>query len=316
MTSYWQIMLLVIPVFALMALGVVLRRVRWMTAEADESLLKLTVNILYPCLILDHVSANPALREAGNLVWAPLAGFSTVVAGLAVCYFAARLLGFTVGTGLRTFAFSAGIYNYSYITVPLMTALFGERSLGVLFVFNVGVELAIWIVGVLVLSGESPREGWRKIISPPVVALVVAVVLNFTGLGAHLPVVVLTAVRALSACAIPLGLVLSGATMAEYLFDRPRELFEVRTALAAVGLRLGLLTLLFLLLARYGPFSPELRHVLVVQAPMPAAFLPLVLVKFYGGHQLTAVRIVLATVAASVLLIPWWLQTGLAWIGG
>jgi predicted permease len=314
-TSYWQIMLLVIPVFSLMALGVVLRRVRWMTAEADQSLLKLVVNILYPCLILENAHSNPALREWGNLAWAPLVGFGTVTLGMGVCYYAARLLGFTVGTGLRTFAFSAGIYNYSYITVPLMTALFGRESLGVLFVHNVGVEVAIWIVGVLVLSGQSLWDGWRKLVSPPVVALVLAVSLNLSGLGDRLPGVVLTAVHALAVCAIPMGLVLSGATMAEHLFDRPRELFEARTALAAVGLRLGLLALLFMLLARYGPFTAELRQVIVVQAPMPAAFLPIVLVKYYGGHQLTAVRVVLATVAASLVLIPWWLQWGLSWAG-
>ena len=316
MPSYWQILLLVLPVFALMGLGVALRRVRWLTAEADESLLKLVVNVLYPCLILDHVPVNAALRDPANLAWAPLVGFGTMAFGIGACYYAARLLGFTVGTGLRTFAFAAGIYNYSYITVPLMTALFGRESLGVLFVYNVGAEAAIWTVGVLVLAGQSWRGGWRKLVSPPMVARVVAVALNLSGLGAHLPAMVLTAVSALSACAIPLGLVLSGATMAEHLFDRPRELFVARTAFAAVVLRLGLLPALFLLLARYGPFLPDLRHVLVAQAGMPAAFLPLVLVKYYGGHQLTAVRVVLATVVASVLLLPWWLHAGLAWTGG
>ncbi len=316
MTSYWQILLLIIPVFALMALGVVLRRVRWLTAEADESLLKLVVNVLYPCLIFDHVPANDALLVPANLAWAPLVGFATMALGIGVCYYAARWLGFTVGTGLRTFAFVVGIYNYSYITVPLMTALFGAESLGVLFVHNVGAEAAIWTVGVLVLAGQSWREGWRKLVSPPMVALVVAVALNLSGLGAHLPGVVVTAVRALSVCAIPLGLVLSGATMAEHLFDGPRELFEARTSLSAVALRLGLLPVAFLLLARYGPFSADLRHVLVAQAGMPTAFFPLVLVKFYGGHQLTAVRVVLATVVASVFLLPWWLHAGLAWSGG
>lgn len=314
MPSYWQIVLLVLPVFALMALGVVLRRVRWLTAEADDSLLKLVVNVLYPCLILDHVPANDALRDPANLAWAPLVGFASVALGIGACYAAARALGFTVGTGLRTFAFTAGIYNYSYITVPLMTALFGEESLAVLFVHNVGVEAAIWTVGVLVLAGQSWRAGWRKLLSPPMLALVVAVALNLSGRGAQLPAVLQTVVHALAVCAIPLGLVLSGATMAESLFDRPRGLLEVRTSLAAVALRLGLLPVLFLLAARYGPFSDDLRRVLVVQAGMPAAFLPLVLVKFYGGHSLTAVRVVLATVVAGVLLLPWWLHLGLAWI--
>lgn len=315
MPTYWELLLLILPVFAVMGVGVTLRRVHWLNAEADESLLKVVVNVLYPALIFENVHANPALREPGNLAWAPLVGIGTVAGGLAVCFYAGRALGFAVGTGLRTFAFSTGTYNYSYITVPLMAALFGEGSLGVLFVHNVGVEAAIWIGGVLVLSGEPLRSGWRRLSSPPVLALVIAVAVNLSGLGAHLPAVILGVVHALAVCAIPLGLILSGATLAEHLFARPADLFEWRTSLAAVGLRLGVMTGLFLLLAKFGPFSADLRHVILVQATMPAAFLPLVLVKHHGGHMLTAVRVVLATVLASILLMPLWLRLGLAWVG-
>jgi predicted permease len=314
-TNYWALLLLILPVFALMGTGVVLRRIRWLNAEADASLLKLVVNVLYPALIFENVHANASLREPGNLVWAPLVGFGTVALGIGLCYFIARALGFNIGTGLRTFAFSTGIYNYSYMTVPLMAALFGRESLGVLFVFNVGVEAAIWIVGVLVLAGQSLREGWRKLISAPVIALILAVTVNLVGLGPHVPEVVLGVVRALAACAIPLGLILSGAVMAEHLLERTARLFEWRTTLAAVGLRLGLLSALMLLLAKFGPFTVDLKQVIVVQAAMPAAFLPLVIVKHYNGHLLTAVRVVLVTVLVSLVVMPLWLRFGLAWIG-
>jgi len=298
-----------------MAIGAGLRRVGWLNAEADSSLLKLVVNLLYPALIFENVHANSALRESGNLVWAPLVGFVTIAGGIAVCYYAARLLGLA-GAGQRTFAFTTGIYNYAYITVPLMAALFGRESLGVLFAHNVGVEAAIWTVGVLVLAGHSLREGWRQLYSPPVLALVLAVGVNLAGLGGHVPEVGLGVIRTLAACAIPLGLLLSGATMAEHLFTRPAELFAWRTSLGAVALRLGVLSGLFLLLAKFGPFSADLKHVILVQATMPAAFLPLVIVKHYGGDSLTAVRGVLATVVASVVLMPLWLHWGLAWLAG
>ena len=314
MTSYWQLLQLILPVFAVMAIGAGLRRVGWLNAEADTSLLKLVVNLLYPALIFENVHANSALREAGNLAWAPLVGFVTIAGGIAVCYYAARVLGLS-GAGQRTFAFTTGIYNYAYITVPLIAALFGRESLGVLFAHNVGVEAAIWTVGVLVLAGHSLREGWRQLYSPPVLALVFAVGVNLAGFGGHLPEVGLGVIRTLAACAIPLGLLLSGATMAEHLFTRPAELFAWRTSLGAVVLRLGVLSGLFLLLAKFGPFSADLKHVILVQATMPAAFLPLVIVKHYGGDSLTAVRGVLATVVASVVLMPLWLHWGLAWLG-
>lgn len=314
MMSYWQLLLLIVPVFALMALGVALRRVEWLTAEADGSLLRLVVTILYPCLIFENVHANTALRDGGNLFWAPLVGFVTMAGGIVICYAVAKALGFSLGAGLRSFAFSAGIYNYAYMTVPLMAALFGKETLGVLFAHNVGAEAAIWTVGVLVLAGETLRTGWRRLLNGPVLALIFAVAVNVSGLGVHVPKVVLDLVHALAVCAIPLGLILSGATMSEHVLTRPRELFELRTSLGAIVLRLGLMTGLFLLLARYGPFSQDLKRVILVQAAMPAGFLPLVIVKHYQGHTLTAVRVVIATVLASIVLMPLWLRLGLAWV--
>ena len=315
MPSYFQLLLLILPVFGVMAIGVGLRRLNWLTPAADESLLRIVVNVLYPCIIFENVANNPALREPGNLGWAPLVGFGTMAAGIGVCYYAARAMGFTVGTGLRTFAFSAGIYNYAYITVPMVEALFGRETLGVLFVHNVGCEVAIWVVGVLVLSGQNLRTGWRKILSPPVWALVASVAVNLSGLGNHLPGVFMAVVHVLAVCAIPFGLLLSGATLAEQLFRKQAELVDLRTTVGSVVLRLGVMTFLMLLLAKYGPFSDDLRHVILVQSVMPAGFLPLVLVKHYGGHPLVAVRVVLATVVIGILTIPFWLRFGLAWVG-
>ena len=99
------------------------------------------------------------------------------------------------------------------------------------------------------------------------------------------------------------------------MFRKPSELFDLWATLGAIGLRLGGLTFLMLLLARYGPFTEDLRHVIMVQAVMPAAFLPIVLVKHYGGHPLVAARVVIATVVVVIFAIPLWLRFALAWVG-
>lgn len=315
MTSYLQLLLLILPVFGVMGIGVVMRRNNWLTPEADVSLLRFLVNVFYPCIIFENVFSNPALREPGNLGWAPIVGFGTMSAGMGICYAVGKLLGFTTGTGLRTFAFSVGIYNYSYITVPVVEELFGREILGVLFVHNVGCEVAIWVVGILVLSGESLRTGWRKLVNAPVITLVISIAVNLSGLSAYVPGVLLAVVHAMAVCAIPMGLVLSGATLAEQLARRPAELFDLRATLGAVGMRLGVLTLLMMLLARYGPFSEDLRHVILVQSVMPVGFFPLVLVKHYGGNTLVAAQVIIATIIVGILLIPLWLRFGLAWVG-
>ena len=311
--SYAELLLLILPVFVLIGLGAVMRRVRWLTAEADASLLKLVVNFLYPCLIFENVLGNAALRQPGNLLLAPLVGFATIALGIYTAYYAGRAIGLTQGEGLRTFAFSTGIYNYGYIPLPLMVALFGGESVGVLLVHNVGSEAAIWTVGILMLAGLSLRDGWRKLVNAPVFALIAAVAGNTLDLGRFMPAVATNVIHLSAACAIPLGLLLIGATLMEF-FGRPRELFDTRVTLASSIMRLGVLPVLFLLLAKFLPCSDDLKRVIIVQAAMPAGILPLVIAKHYGGRSLTAVQVVIGTTVLGVFLIPLWVRLGLYWV--
>lgn len=314
MPSYWELMLLILPVFALIAIGAGLRRAKWLNQEADESLLKMVVNFLYPCLIFDSVAGNAALRDPGNLVLAPFVGFVTMAGGIAAAYYAGRAIGLTAGKGLRTFAFAVGIYNYGYIPIPLMAGLFGQDSIGVLLVHNVGCEVAIWTVGILVLAGVPLRQGWRKLLNPPVFALIAAVGLNLLGWGERLPGALHEVIRLSAACAIPLGLMLIGATLVEFL-GRPRELYDTRVTVSSTLLRLGILPIAFLLLAKFLPCPVELKRVIVIQAAMPAGILPIVIARHYGGQPLTAVQVVIGTTVAGLVAIPLWLRLGLAWVG-
>jgi predicted permease len=314
MTSYWQLLQLILPVFALIGIGVALRRVEWVSAAADESLLKLLVKFLYPCLILDNVLGNPALNTPSNLYLPPLVAFGTMAGGMVLSWWIGGLIGIERGNERRTFGFATGIYNYAYIPIPLVAGLYGREHLGVLLVHNVGCELAIWTVGILLLSGVSIRAGWRKAVNPPVISLVVAVGLNALGLAPRVPALFLVVIHLCAQCAIPIGLILIGATLENFILEAPLSLLDRRVTPAACILRLGIYPLLFLALARVLPATPELKRVLVVQAAMPAGILPVVIAKHYGGQPQTAAQVVVATNLLGLLVIPLWLHFGLSWV--
>ena len=314
MLSYLQLLLLIFPVFVLIAIGVVLRRVHWVEGAAEASMIRLVINLCMPCLIFDSVVGNEALRGAGNLLLPPLVGFGTSVLTIGAAFYFGKLLGLGVGSGRRTFALSAGLANYGYLPLPIMAAMFGPESRGVLLVHNIGVEAAVWTVGVLVLSGLSLRESWRRLLSPIVIALVVSVAVNLLGFGPQLPGWLMDLVRALGGCAIPLGLLMTGVNLANHLGE-PQALFEPKVSLGSMLLRLGLLPLAFLALARWLPCSVELKRVIVVQGAMPCAVIPIIIAQHFGGRPLVAVQVVLGTTALAVVATPLWLRAGLAWVG-
>ena len=271
------------------------------------------VNVCFPCLIFESVAGNAALREPGNLLLPPLLGFALTALSLWLCLCAGRALGLTAGHGLRTFAL-ARASAITATAVPIMAAIWGRETQGVLFVHNVGVEAAMWTVGVLVLSGLSLREGWKKLLNPIMLTLIVAVGDNRLGLAGRVPQMVFDVVHALAVCAIPLGLLTVGVSLANYLGE-PRALFEPKISIASCALRLGVLPLVILAAARWLPCSIELKRVLVVQAAMPAAVFPIVLARHYGGQPLTAVQVVLGTTALGIFLSPLWITAGRTWFG-
>ena len=90
--SYWILLTAVAPVFLIILGGFVLRRVHWLTMEADQSLLRICINVLMPCLILDSVLGNPALEKFENISVPPLVGFATFCLGYLVALPIGRLL--------------------------------------------------------------------------------------------------------------------------------------------------------------------------------------------------------------------------------
>jgi hypothetical protein len=317
LNAYFTLISAVTPIFVMMALGYIARRVHWLTAEADGSLLRLTINILYPCFVLDNVLGNAALEKLDTIFLAPVVGFGTALLGYVACFYFAKLLSLGGEREQRNFAFTAGLHNYGYIPIPLIETIFvtgGSATIGVLLIHNVGVEICLWTAGVMLITGLSLRQGWRKILNPPVVAIVAAVALNFIG-GRHwMPSFALIVAHRVGATAIPLGLILIGASFADLM--RGTRLNEGWKMMAAsCVMRLVVLPVFFVLLAKYLPCSPELKRVIVIQGAMPSAVLPIVLTKHYGGNPSTALQVVLSNTIVSLLTIPLWIRFGLEFAG-
>lgn len=291
-----------------MGAGALARAGGWLKPEADGSLLRLVVAVFYPCLILKSVVGNAGLRDFGSIAAPALTGFGSVALGLAAAYGAGVLFRFQKGHGLRTFAVASAIYNYGYMAIPLVAELFPGAT-GTLFVYNFGVDVALWTVGMLMMAGGTLREAWRKVANPTVLALVAGLALNATAPENWLPGFVFAGIGMLAGCAVPLGLLMVGAILSEF-FARSGELLDIKTSLLGVALRLGLLPLLFLLAARLLPVAEETRQVLAVQAAMPSGVFTIALARHYGGHLVTAVRVVFATTVASFFLTPLWLGAG------
>ncbi len=313
MNAFWTVLGAVLPVFTIVGMGVFMRRTGKLTEEADQSLIRLTVNLLYPCLILSSLLKNEAFEDLTNIFLAPILGVATVALGYGLCLLGARLLRLSP-VSAQTFAFVDGMFNYGYLAVPLIMLLYDRATIGVLWLFTLGVESTFWTLGFMVLRGSSWRDGVRQIFSPPVIAILVGSFLAITHLDNYLPKFATNTVSLIGNCAIPIALVTIGATLNGYFAQfNPREGWQA--TVAGVLLRQLILPLIFILAAMWIPCSVELKRVLVVQAAMPCAMFPLLVTKQEDGDVALALRLVLWTSAVGIVAIPLWLKFGLPAVG-
>jgi predicted permease len=298
------------PVFVIILAGFWVRRAGILSEEADSSLMRIYVNLLYPCLIATKILGNEALHQSANLLLPPLAGAATMAVGFVFCWMGARLLRLPHGASTRTFTYVTGAYNYVYTAVPIVGSLFGDKALGVLFLFNLGVEVAFWVGTGLILANHSGISIWQRIFNVPVVTVLVSVALNFLDVRARLPEWFFDAVKMLGNSAIPLALLLTGAIITDFLADARPSWTDAKAFSGACFLRLGFLPLTFLALACWLPCTLELKQVLVVQAAMPAGMLPVVLCKHHNGDVGLSVQIVIGTTALALFTMPHWISLG------
>ena len=225
----------------------------------------------------------------------------------------------TKGKQRRAFAVTTGLQNYGFIPIPIVLALYPDANVivGVLLMHSVGVELALWTAGVMILSGERTSI-WRRLLNVPLITTVICLIINFLGLGIEVHAKIEGTCNMLGNCAVPLSLLLIGATINDLINDSKEKIFNQQRsaeAILAVIMRMLFLPIVVLIYAKFAQISPELKKVLVIQAAMPAAVFPIILTKEYGGDTNTSVRIVIVTTLLSVITIPPAIVFGLWFVG-
>ncbi|WP_395717716.1 AEC family transporter [Prosthecobacter sp.] len=311
--DFFSILSVAVPVYLTMAAGAMARRTGLLKPEADTSLMKLSVMLLTPALIIERVVGNASVMKLGPVLIASGLGFTLVVIGIAFTYIVAPLIGLRRGEGRRTFSVACGLQNYGFVAIPLVTALFPDKgTLGVLFTFTLGVEIACWTAGVGMLTGFD-KAPWRLALNAPVITILVSLLLNFTGWHAHVPQVAHNTFAMLGACAVPLAVLLIGASIADIW---SQGAMQWKVAVLSPLLRLFVIPLAFLAAAYFLPVTTELKRVIIVQGAMPSAVFNIMIARLYGGHAPTAVQVVIATTVVSCVTTPLVIAWGLKLVNG
>lgn len=310
-----------IPVFVFFAIGFFLRRKKAIEPQHDAVIMQLAMDVGYPCLIFHSimkymvVEAHPAMSTVGFSLQAIGCGFMEMTVGVIGAWLVAGILRLSIGTGLRTFTLTAGVQNYAFFVIPIVQMLFsspGDPTMGVLFIHNMGCEIFVWSVGVILMCGGARDLRLGLLLRGPLLAVCVSLLLAWSGLGQYVALPpLMKAAEMIGSVATPICLILFGCSM----YDLSRHFtWRPRMLVAGIVARLVLAPICILLLAWLLPVDPLIKRIMVIQSAIPSAVIPVILAKRFGGIPEVGTQILLATTVCSFITLPIWLAVGSAWV--
>jgi malate permease and related proteins len=307
-----------LPVFATVVIGFQLRRRGLLPPAADQAILDFTYKFAYPALILHKMLGDRQLQDPKNLIIPAFTALLFMTAGIGVAWLLAPLLGLRKRESKAAFALPSAIQNYGFLPLPILESQFRDQPWGgVLFVYTLGVELVMWILGVMVMSGKF-HSPWKRLANPIVLSILLGMGISFTGADQLLPNAVLAPLKGtldmLGRVSFPLGILMFGVTLADTM-KIPDWFRDWKVPLGACLLRLGLFPIGMLLFAKWISPGTAYNQVMAVQAAMPSAVFPLVLARMHGGDEAVAARAILATTIVSVVTVPFVLPWALKFLG-
>lgn len=311
-SSFYSILATAFSVFIITGIGAYLRKKEKLSDVADVTLMWLVINILYPALIINSILKNPALDILENIFLPPVMGFLSVLIGLGLGMFFYRFSGLSAAKEKKSFLLSNAVNNYGFVPIPLILALYDRETLGVLFMHNIGVEAAIWTIGIMIISSHvAVGERLKRLINAPLCAIVISLLLTYFNLDTHVPSFVFKTTSLLGQAAIPIALLLVGSLMYNAAKSVPIT-DGLKVMASSLLVRVVVFPICYLALIWAIPMTLELKRVMLIEAAQPAAMLPIVLAKQYDASPQVAFLVLLSTSIASLITMPLWIQLGIS----
>ena len=289
-----------LPVFLLIALGVVLKRAAFPGDAFWPPMERVVYFVLFPPLLFyTIVTANLDQGEALRLA----AAFT-----IAVAVMTAVLLGLRPVLPISGAAFSSvyqgAIRWNSYVTLGVVSALVGSRGVALAAVAFAAMVPAVNILSVLVISryaGDAPAAG-RAVLkavigNPLIIACVLGVLVAW--LSIPVPGFLLATLKMMGDAPVALGLMAVGAALDFRSFRGSATAISV-----TVVLKLIAMPLLMAVACLAAGVTGEARTVAIICASVPPASSAYILARQLGGDATLMATLITVLTLVSVVTIP------------
>jgi predicted permease len=306
--------LAIFEVFLLGACGFFVMKRKIISSEGLDALSRLVIELTLPAMVFSRMVRGFDFGLYPNWWFFPLLSVILTVVGLALGYI---LLAFSRGLiEKREFLSSVAFQNSGYLPLILAAMILplkeAEEFYIYIFLFLLGFNLIIWSWGVEFLSYRKRRKfELGSLFSPAVIAIIVSFFFTSVGLNKFIPEAIITPLKMVGDCTVPLGIIVVGGSLAEAELVRGINKEAVTKIILAKLVILPLLALIFLSLVGL----PKLVALLILlEAAMPPATSLSIIARHYGAEKHFISQAIFIGHIVSLVTIPIFLGLfGLIW---
>jgi predicted permease len=301
MEAFERILGIILPVFAIIAVGYIYARLRGETVRTDMAAAnRLSMEILSPLLVFSALAAKDF--DVGHNALLMLAGVLIALGSGLIAWPVARLLGYDV----RSFVPPMMYNNCGNMGLPLAVMAFGPSGLSQAAALFMACNVVYFTLGIRIIeTGHAERRTafLQFFMSPIMLSMIVG--FAFSLLHIHLPAPLFEGLRLLGGASIPLMLFALGVRMLDVNFRSWHIGLVGAIVCPLAGLAVAWL------LDQVLHLTPVQRGQMYLFASLPPAVFCFLIAEQYQQEPDKVASIVLIGNLAAVLFVPAGLWFGL-----
>lgn len=294
-----QLTFTMLELFIIVLVGFAANRLHYTTADSDRKLSGLIIDFTCPALVLSSVMGDQLPDK--TLVPPLLAvGFLTYIILTPIALFLPRILKPKEGDkGIYGFMMIFG--NVGFIGYPIVASIFGSNAIFYASVLNFPNTFFVFVLGsALVSGGGKVKFNWKTLVSSPMIASYISILIVFMGWN-NIPEVVSKPITLLGNITVPASLLIIGSQMAQMPLRKMMGTWRIYVS-GFVKLFVSPL-LLFTLFSLMG-FNEEVVRINTIVIATPVAAYGTILCLKYNRDMSIITQGTFLTNLLSVLTIP------------
>ena len=285
--------------FALMAVGLLVKKLRVVSDEGQKSLTRLVINAILPCNIV-----NSFQIELDGSIWADCGAIFLISLLLhAGCIVYGKLL-YRRHSGSRQKNLRYGVIcsNAGFLGNPVAEGAFGPKGLLLASIYLIPLRIMMWSEGVAIYSDSHDAKAAvkRTLRHPCIVACFIGILLMLTGI--RLPQPLLSPLQSIAKANTPISMMVIGMILAEINF---RDLVD-RDVLLYTLQRLIVIPLILFVVLKLLHVEAMTLGVSVLLAAMPAGTTTAMLADQHDCDPQFATKMMVFSTLCSIPAICLW----------